>query len=59
MEQKNTQAEVRSRCTWEGWEEFVRDHVQRFIPGLLEEEVRTVLERPQSGRRTAVDAPGG
>ena len=59
MEQKNTQPEARSSCTWEGLEEFVREHVQRFIQGMLEEEVTALLERPKSGRRTAVDAPGG
>lgn len=59
MEQQNTQLEARSSCTWEGLEEFVRAHVQRFIQGVLEEEVTTLLERPKSVRRTAVDAPRG
>lgn len=59
MEQKNTQAEARSSCTWEGLEAFVREHVQRFIQGLLEEEVTTLRERPKSARRMTVDAPGG
>jgi putative transposase len=59
MEQKNTQPKPQSSCTWEGLEEFVREHVQRFIQGVLEEEVTAVLERPKSARRTAVDTPGG
>jgi putative transposase len=59
MEQQNTSSTVRSSCTWEGLEEFVRDHVQRFIQGVLEEEVTACLERPKSARRTAVDAPAG
>ena|SRR5262245_16037125 len=59
MEQKNTQSEARSSCTWEGAEDFVRGHVQRFIQGFLEEEVTALLEGPKSARRTAVDAPRG
>lgn len=59
MEQQNTQPQAQSSCTWEGLEEFVRGHVQRFIQGVLEEEVTTLLERPKSARRTAVDAPAG
>jgi transposase-like protein len=59
MEQKNTQLEARSSRTWERLEEFVREPVQRFIQGLLEEEVRALLERPKSARRPAVDASGG
>ena len=59
MEQKSTQSEARSSCTWERLEEFGRDHVQRFIQGLLEEEVTALLERPRSARRAAVDAPAG
>jgi transposase-like protein len=59
MEQQNTQAEGQSSHTWERLEEFVREHVQRFIQDLLEEEVTALLERPKSARRAAVDAPGG
>lgn len=59
MEQQNTQPKAQSSCTWEGLEAFVRGHVQRFIQGGLEEEVTTLLERPKSARRTAVDAPAG
>jgi len=59
MKQKSIQSEVGSSCTWEGLEDFVRGHVQRFIQGLLEEEVTTLLERPKSARRTAVDPPAG
>jgi putative transposase len=59
MEQKNTQSEARSSCTWEGLEEFVREHMQRFIQSVLEEEVTAFLERPKSARRTTVDPPLG
>ena len=45
MEQKSTQSGARSSCPWEGLEEFVREHVQRFIQGVLEEEVTALLER--------------
>jgi putative transposase len=59
MEQKSTQGEARSSCTWEGLEGFVRDHVQRFIQGLLEEEVTALLERPKSARRRGAEGPSG
>jgi transposase-like protein len=59
MEQKSIQREAGSSCTWEGLEEFVREQVQRFIQGLLEEEVTALLERPKSARRTAVEMPVG
>lgn len=59
MEQKNTQSEARSSCTWERLADFVREHVQQFIQRLLEEEVTALLERPKSARRPAVDAPQG
>ena len=59
MEQKNTLSEARSSRTGEHLEEFVREHVQRFIQGVLEEEVTTVLARPKSARRETVDAAGG
>lgn len=44
---------------WEHLEEFVRDHVQRFIQSFLEEEVTALLGRTKSARRTAVDASPG
>lgn len=59
MEQKNTQPEVRSRCPWDQLEGFVREHVQRFIQGMLEEEVTALLERPRAARRTPGHAPAG
>ena len=59
MEQKNTQPEGQSSCTWERLEDFVREHMQQFIQSVLEEEVTAFLERPKSVRRTRVDAPGG
>ena len=34
LEQKNTQSEARSSCPWEGLEDFVREHGQRFSQGV-------------------------
>lgn len=59
MEQQNTQPQARSSCTWEGLAEFGREHVQRFIPGVLAEEVTAFRARPKSARRPAGEAPGG
>ena len=39
---KPTTPEPRASRTWERLEEFVREHVQRFIQALLEEEVTGV-----------------
>jgi putative transposase len=44
---------------WERLEGFVREHIQRFIQALLEEEVTALLGRPKSARRAAVDAAVG
>ena len=44
---------------WERLEVFVREHIQRFIQTLLEEEVTALLGRPKAARRGAVDAPAG
>lgn len=59
MEQRTTNHEARSSRTWDHLEDFVREQVQRFIQGLLEEEVTALLERPKSARRTTVAAPRG
>ncbi len=48
-----------SSSTWERLEEFVREHVQRFIQVLLEEEVTELVGRTKSARREAVDAAPG
>jgi putative transposase len=40
-------------------EALVREHVQRLIQALLEEEVTVLLGRPKSVRLVAVDAPSG
>jgi hypothetical protein len=42
MEQKTTTHVVSSSETWERLEGFVREHIQRFIQALLEEEVTAV-----------------
>src|ERR1043166_9329038 len=49
----------KASSTWERLEDFVRDHVQRFIQALLEEEVTELLGRTKSARREAVDATPG
>ena len=59
MEQKITRHVGPSSEMWEHLEVFVRENIQRFIQTLLEEEVTACLGRPQSARRTAVDAPAG
>src|SRR5882724_4035328 len=51
--------EPKASSTWERLEEFVREHVQRFIQALLEEEVTELLGRTKSARREAVDAEPG
>jgi len=42
MTQKTTTSESKT-STWEQLEEFAREHVQRFIQTLLEEEVTELL----------------
>jgi putative transposase len=54
-----TTLEPRASSTWERLEDFVREHVQRFIQALLEEEVTELLGRTKSSRREAVDASPG
>ena len=57
--QKPTTPEPKASRTWERLEEFVREHVQRFIQALLKEEVAELLGRTKSARREAVDAEPG
>ncbi len=59
MAQKDITSEQKGNSTWGHLEGFVRDHVQRFIQALLEEEVTELLGRAKSARREAVDAPEG
>src|SRR5919109_3324877 len=54
-----TTPEPRASSTWERLEDFVREHVQRFIQALLEEEVTELLGRTKSARREAIDATPG
>jgi len=56
MMQKTTTLETKPNSTWDRLEDFVREHVQRFIQALLEEEVTELLGRTKSARREAVDA---
>jgi len=59
MEPKITPHVSPSSEMWERLEVFVREHIQRFIQTLLEEEVTALLGRPKAARRGAVDAPTG
>jgi putative transposase len=54
-----TTPEPTASSTWERLEEFARDHGQRFLQALLEEEVTEFLGRTKSARREAVDAAPG
>jgi len=54
---KVTSSEPKVSKTWEHLEDFVREHIQRFIQTLLEEEITELLGRTKSARREAVDAP--
>src|SRR5258708_39233742 len=54
-----TTPEPRASSTWDRLEDFVREHIQRFIQALLEEEVTELLGRTKSSRREGVDASPG
>src|SRR5262245_65663171 len=56
---KPTTPGPKTGSTCERLEEFGRQHVQRFIQALLEEEVTELLGRTKSVRREAVDASPG
>jgi transposase-like protein len=59
MDQKTTMHGVSSSEMWERLEVFVREHIQRFIQALLEEEMTALLGRPKSVRRATVDGASG
>jgi len=59
MDNKSTNGTGTSSCGWADLEAWVRRHVQRFIQGLLEDEVSGLLGRGKHERRAAVDAPAG
>lgn len=59
MQEQSTESVISSSSMWERLEDFAREHVQRFIQALLEEEVTELLSRAKSVRRAAVDAPPG
>jgi putative transposase len=59
MDDKSTNGIDKSSCGWADLEAWVRGHVQRFIQGLLEDEVTELLARDKHERRAAVDAPVG
>src|SRR4051794_9053562 len=50
---QSTTPEPKASSTWERLEDFVREHVQRFIQALLKEEVTELLGRTKSTRREA------
>ncbi len=51
MEDKSTNGTEKSRIVWDELEGCVRTHVQRFIQGLLEDEVTEPLGRSKHERR--------
>lgn len=59
VQEQNTETDVSSSSPWDRLEDFAREHVQRFIQALLEEEVTELVGRQKSVRRAAVDAPVG
>ena len=59
MEQQTTMHAGSSSEMWERLEVFVREHIQRFIQALLEDEGTAALGRPKSARRDAVDVAAG
>jgi putative transposase len=59
MEQQTISRASSSSPSWERLEAFVREHIQRFIQALLEEEITALLGRPKSARRAPGDAPTG
>lgn len=59
MQEQSTARPSASSHLWDRLEDFARAHIQRFIQGLLEEEVTELLGREKSVRRAAVDAPPG
>jgi putative transposase len=56
---ESTNGTEKSTIVWDDLEAWVREHVQRFIQGLLEDEVTELLTRSKHERRAAVDAPRG
>ncbi len=59
MEEDRTREGAASNVTWEELEGFTRQKIQRWVQGLLEEEITELLGRERSGRRRDVDAPLG
>ena len=51
MDQDITPGDRAQAVTWETLEEFVREKVQGFVQGVLEEEVTELLGRGKSERR--------
>ncbi len=54
-----TSSQSSSRPSWDHLEEYVREHIQKFIQTLLEEEVTELLGRPKSVQRKTRPASVG
>jgi putative transposase len=59
MKDQTTAATCSSMPSWETLEEFAREGVQRLLQQILEEEVKQLLGRAPSERRSLVDAQPG
>jgi transposase-like protein len=59
MRESTTGKGKESRATYEVLEEMVREKVQEFIQGILEEEITEFLGRGKSERVTDIDKPRG
>src|ERR1044072_3793048 len=59
MEEQSTIVSERATVTWDNLDGLVREHLQRFIQTLLEEELTTFLGRAKSVRKSEVDGAAG
>lgn len=59
MSEQSTIETDRATVTWDNLDGLVREHVQRFIQSLLEEELTAFLGRAKSQRRSTVDDAAG
>ncbi len=59
MSKKDIDFRKESRVWFGGLEDWVREKIQSWIQGLLEEEVTQLLGREKSERRRVVDRPAG
>lgn len=59
MTEKIIEGQFGSTGFFEGLEDFARGQIQRWLQGLLEEEVTSALGRPRSARLAALDGAAG